>query len=105
LENKRKLAELYSNEFSTISGIKFFSENPDCKSNYWLNTLILDSNKKAELETLLNVTNGAGIMTRPVWKLLHTLPMFGGCPRMDLTHVLDLESRIINIPSSAYLIH
>jgi perosamine synthetase len=104
LENKRKLAETYAKEFSCVPGVRFFGENTVSKSNYWLNALILDSNHKSELESLLQATNEAGIMTRPIWQLLHTLPMFKDCPRMDLNDAIDLESRIINIPSGAYLI-
>jgi perosamine synthetase len=104
LDNKRKLAELYAEVFSQVSGVRFFQESAQRKSNYWLNALILDPDHKHELETILRVTNEAGIMTRPVWKLLHTLTMFQDCPRMDITNAMDLEGRIINIPSGAYLI-
>jgi perosamine synthetase len=32
--------------------------------------------------------------------LMHRLPMYSGCPRMDLSVAEDLETRLINIPSS-----
>jgi perosamine synthetase len=35
--------------------------------------------------------------------LLHRLPMFADCPRMDLAVAEDLEARIISLPSGAEL--
>ena len=51
----------------------------------------------------LSATNKSGIMTRPAWTLMHRLPMYAACPRMDLAVAESLERRIINIPSSAFL--
>jgi perosamine synthetase len=34
---------------------------------------------------------------------MHHLPMFRDCPRMDLSAAEDLESRVVNLPSSASL--
>ena len=40
VDNKRKLAQKY-NEYFKGSGITFFSEPINCKSNYWLNAVLL----------------------------------------------------------------
>ena len=48
-------------------------------------------------------TNDAGLMTRPAWALNHRLPAYSDCPRMELPVAESLESRIVNIPSSAQL--
>jgi perosamine synthetase len=42
-------------------------------------------------------------MARPVWTLMHRLPMYQNCPRMPLDTAEDLERRLINIPSSPFL--
>ena len=57
------------------------------------------------LATWASALNDAGYMSRPVWTLMHKLPMFARCPRMDLHVALGLEARVINIPSSARLGH
>jgi perosamine synthetase len=103
LERKRTLAERYCLLFAEVPGIKFFSEQPFAKSNYWLNVLLLDEEFADERDGLLELTNGAGIMTRPAWCLLHRLPMHVACPRMELSVAESLERRLINIPSSARL--
>lgn len=103
LTAKRALAECYRRAFAKISGIRFFSEPDNCRSNYWLNTLLLDEEYAGQRDLLLQATNDAGIMTRPVWTLMNRLPMFAACPQMNLTASRSLEKRLINVPSSAAL--
>lgn len=103
LAAKRALAERYRHAFEGISGIRFFVEPEGCRSNYWLNTLILDKEFAWQRDALLEVTNDAGIMTRPAWTLMHKLVMFAKCPKMNLSSAESLEQRLINIPSSVFL--
>ena len=100
VDNKRKLAQKY-NEYFKGSGITFFSEPINCKSNYWLNAVLLKD--KACRDRFLEETNDAGIMTRPVWQLMNRLPMFATCQCGDLTDAEWLEARLVNIPSSVRL--
>jgi perosamine synthetase len=101
--NKRSLAERYQRAFEGMNGLRFFTEPGFAKSNYWLNALILDRENADQLETLLKLTNDRGIMTRPVWTLMHRLEMYKQCPHMELTVAEDLEKRILNLPSSPAL--
>ncbi len=103
LAAKRDLAERYRQAFTGIPGIHFFSEPANCKSNYWLNTLLLDEDCAGQRDALLEATNDAGIMTRPAWTLMHKQPMFADCPKMDLSVAESLEHRLLNIPSSVML--
>lgn len=103
IESKRLLAERYRSAFAVIEGVRFFCEPVDCRSNYWLNVLLLDEKQEGERYKLLDTTNSGGIMTRPAWTPMHRLPMFADCPRMDLSVAESLERRLINIPSSASL--
>lgn len=100
---KRDLAERYCQAFTDIPGIRFVSEPANSRSNYWLNTLLLDEKCADQRDALLKTTNDAGIMTRPSWALMNKQPMFADCPKMDLTVAESLEQRLINIPSSAML--
>ncbi len=103
LENKRSLAERYRRSFMSIKGIKFFIEPNFAKSNYWLNVLLLENEYHGKLQELLEITNDSGIMTRPAWNLTNKLPMYKDCPKMDLSVAENIESSLINIPSSAFL--
>lgn len=100
VDNKRELAQKYAAYFEG-TGIKFFTEPQDCKSNYWLNVVLLED--KVERDCFLEETNAAGIMTRPVWQLMNRLPMFQDCQCGDLSHAEWLEARVVNIPSSVRL--
>ncbi len=104
LEQKRRLAECYQNAFQKIKGITFFKEPPFAKSNYWLNTILLDTNLCDKRDLILEKTNDSGIMVRPAWTLMHTLSMFKKCPAMELGCAENLAKRLINIPSSSFLV-
>ena len=78
------------------------AEPAGCKSNYWLQTLLLDQSTSSERDTLLAATNDAGLMTRPVWTLIPRLIPYRECSKMELPIAESLEERLINLPSSAY---
>jgi len=103
LEKKRKLAEYYASIIKNIEGVKFFTEPPYARSNYWLNTIILDKSDEDMRDLILKQTNENGIMTRPVWRLINSLEIYRNFPSMDLAISKNLEKRIINIPSSPSL--
>jgi len=103
LSSKRNLAKQYEKLFANIEGISFFAEPSFAKSNYWLNTLLLNDEHCMQRDNVLRLANSSGIKIRPIWTLMHKLPMFADCPRMDLSTACDLEQRIINIPSSVFL--
>jgi perosamine synthetase len=98
LANKRELAGLYSVFFKT-QGIKFRTELPDTKANYWL--MCVELSDKAERDEFLKVTNAGGVMTRPIWQLMYKLPMYANCQKDSQVNAEFLEERIVNIPSSA----
>ena len=104
LAAKRELFQRYQAEFATVPGIRLMEEPAQCQSNYWLQTLVLDSKYAEQRDTLLQATNEGGIMTRPAWILMHELPPFRECPRMDLAGAKSLVQRLINIPSSSNLL-
>lgn len=103
VSQKRDLAKRYSEAFKDMEEIEFFEEAEFCKSNYWLNTIIIKKGYENLRDEILEKTNASGIMTRPVWTLLNKLEMFKHCPKMNLEVSESLEKRIINIPSSAWL--
>jgi perosamine synthetase len=103
LEQKRRLASRYENVFRGMKGVRFFSEPPFAKSNYWLNALLLDEASYETRDEVLYRTNNGGIATRPAWTLMNELPIFQGSPAMDLACAGNLAKRLINIPSSSFL--
>ncbi|GGH15603.1 perosamine synthetase [Alsobacter metallidurans] len=101
LDAKRALAERYAQALEGVSGLRFFREPAFARSNYWLNAVLLDADDEAERDRVLQATNDAGLMTRPVWTVMHKLSMYRDCPRDDLSVAESIGRRLINIPSSA----
>jgi perosamine synthetase len=104
LNAKRELFQRYQTAFAPIQGVELVTEPAHCQSNYWLQTLLLDVDHADQRDQVLSATNAATYMTRPAWILMHELPQFKDCPRMDLTMALSLSLRLINIPSSSSLV-
>jgi dTDP-4-amino-4,6-dideoxygalactose transaminase len=96
--NKRETASSYSAFFKEIEGIEFFTEPAGCRSNYWLNALIMKDRETRD--GFLQYTNNNGIMTRPIWELMNQLPMFRNCQTDGLKNTEWLADRVVNIPSS-----
>ncbi len=105
LSRKRLLTAQYQNAFKGLDDVTLFREREGTTANYWLQTLILAPQQRHARDSILAATNDVGLMTRPVWELLHTLPMYATCPAMPLDVACDLGQRIINIPSSVGLAH
>lgn len=97
LRQKRALAQHYASFFRD-QDCQFVQEPAYARSNYWLNAIICES--KEQRDALLRATNSAGVMTRPVWTLMHRLPMFARALRGHLPNAEWLESRVLNLPSS-----
>jgi perosamine synthetase len=97
LLSKRELANTYSSFFYS-KGIKFRSELPETKANYWLMSIELEN--KVERDLFLKETNAKLVMTRPIWQLMYRLPMYSNCQRDTQSNAKYLEERIVNIPSS-----
>ena len=99
--DKRETAAIYADFFKNIPDITFFTEPENCRSNYWLNVVML-KDKSAQQE-FLEYTNDHGVMTRPVWELMNRLEMFKHCETDGLKNTEWLADRIVNIPSSVRL--
>jgi perosamine synthetase len=104
LERKRILAAAYAEVFADLDGARFILEPPDTRSNYWLCTIALSATLEQSLDDVLEATNAAGLMTRPAWNLLSTLPMYAHCPKGDLSVASSLVRRLVNIPSGPSLV-
>lgn len=103
LARKRALAQRYEAALANLPGVRFVTEPDNTQSNYWLNTLLLDTPDETHRDTVLEALNNVGLGARPAWTLMHLLPMFAQAPRMDLSVAEDLARRLVNIPSGVAL--
>lgn len=103
LERKRLLATRYEQALAGQDGLSFLVEPAGTRGNYWLNAIVLTPQQAHRRDGLLATLNDAGYMSRPLWTLMHRLPMYAACPRMPLPVAESLEARVVNVPSSARL--
>lgn len=99
---KRKLAQRYADAFADMDGVSLFHEEAHTQSNYWLCAIRFED--PARMAAALDALNAAGLMSRPLWELMHTLPMYGDCPRADVSVAQDMAQRILALPSSVCLV-
>jgi len=97
IQNKRNLASEYSIFFES-TGVKFRTELPYTKANYWLMCIELENKK--DRDSFLKETNENKVMTRPIWQLIFKSPLYSNFQRDSQEKAIYLEDRIINIPSS-----
>lgn len=101
IAHKRALAGLYQKHFDRQPAFTFVQEPKSARSNYWLNAILCQD--RSQRDKVLHFSNDHGVMTRPVWKLMHRLEMFKHAPRGPLPVAEWLEERLVNIPSSVRL--
>ncbi len=97
VEAKRALAKIYEN-WSATEDLDFVQEPKGAKSNYWLNAVLVKDRETRD--EFLEFTNARGVMTRPMWTPMHSLPMYQNCTRTELPVSEDIESKLVCIPSS-----
>jgi len=94
---KRENAELYQELFAGIVELKILKEAEWAKSNYWLNIIkVTEEHKKPLIEYLLS----ENIQVRPIWKLIHSLPMYSGFQSYKIDNADDAHGSCISLPSS-----
>lgn len=108
LEAKRQLAERYAAAIESLLSVELVAESDGCCCNHWLVTLRFLAEDPAEAEAqrlqVLEAAHAEGLLLRPVWSLLHQLPMYDQAPRGHLAVAADQASRLLNLPSSPQLL-
>ena len=103
LARKRVLADRYAAAFADLEGVRILTEPAGCRTNAWLNALVLARPDRAVRDAILERLNADGVQVRPLWTLMHRLPMYADAPRAALPVAEALEDAVINLPSSAAL--
>ena len=102
LKLKRKLFKFYNKEINK-NYFKLFEEYGDKKFNYWLQTLVINQKYKSKVDKILDQLTKKGFNLRKGWELMTNLNYLKKYPKMNLDSSKDIQSRIINLPSSSFL--
>ena len=105
LKNKRKLFSFYKKIFNKNLFFKLLNEPKESKSNFWLQTIILKKKYSNFNQKIIKDLIKEKIHVRPGWKLMTDLNYLKKSPKMDISIAKKICSRIINIPSSSFLIN
>jgi perosamine synthetase len=100
IATKRKNALRYQKLFSGSRDLEFLWEKPWVMSNFWFYTIkVPEFHKKALIDYLLSKY----IQVRPMWKPIHTLPMYRDCQVSEIENTMDIYHTAINLPCSVSL--
>ncbi len=105
VEIKRKNHSIYKEAIDKIPGFSLHVEQDFVKSNYWMYSLVLDSNCKYTVRQLVDVFAKEKIQTRPIWKLMSDLPMFQDVETFTNDVSKDIYKRVLSIPCSTNIKH
>ncbi len=100
---KKILFKKYKNLIGESNEFSILDQPINCKSNFWLQTLIIKNSSRSKKIKVLNIFHKNKIFARPVWKPLHKIKFLKKYPKMNLANSEILENKIINLPSSHYL--
>lgn len=94
---KRKNADLYRDLLSEIKEVDLLWEKGRVKSNFWYITLKMPPDHR---ENLMEHLMSKGIQVRPVWKPLHSLPVYENCLAYKISNAVEAHNSCINLPCS-----
>lgn len=82
LAHHKHLCDRYVELFADVDGITVHTNLDErSDSNYWLNTILVDPDKTGtDYETIRQHLDACNIESRPLWKPMHTQPVFSGAP-------------------------
>ena len=104
LAKKRKLFNFYKKAFDKNLYFKLINEPKNSKSNFWLQTILINEKYSNYTKKILKDLNDRKIYVRPGWELMNNLKYFKNCPKMNLSIAKKFYKRIINLPSSSFLV-
>ena len=100
IATKRKNALRYKNLFSDSKYLEFIWEKPWAMSNFWFYTIRVSKDHKKPLIDYLISSN---IQVRPIWKPIHTLPMYEDCRAYEIESAINIYDTAFNLPCSVSL--
>jgi perosamine synthetase len=102
-ETKRKNLEYYAQLIQPSDSFYIHKEPPYTKSNHWMYSLVIKDTSRHTVSNIIRAMADQNIETRPVWKLMNTLPMYRDCQSYLCDVSPDIRNRVVNIPCSTGL--
>jgi dTDP-4-amino-4,6-dideoxygalactose transaminase len=104
LEKKREIADAYDGAFRSLPGITLPPRAGWAVSSHWLYTIMIDPQAFGmDRRRLHEELARDGIMTRPIWSPLHSMPLYRGARRLGGERAEKLFQRGLSLPCSTGL--
>ena len=105
LAHHKHLCDRYVKLFADIDGITVHTNLDErSDSNYWLNTILVDSAKTGtDYDSIRLHLEACNIESRPLWKPMHTQPVFSGAPAYVNGVSEELFSMGLCLPSGPWV--
>jgi perosamine synthetase len=102
IQIKRKNAARYKELLSNQEDVEILWERPWAKSNFWFYTVKV---KRRHKKPLMDFLFSKEIQGRPIWKPIHTLPMYKNCQAYAIERAMQSYGCCMNLPCSVNLKH
>ena len=104
VEQRRAVFSRYTQEFADLPGLEAQPELPHCRHSRWLSAFRVDEARFGmSAVELIRYLHAANVEARPVWRPMHTQPLYRGCECIGGAVADDLHQRGICLPSSSSL--
>ncbi len=104
LKKKRALYLHYCELFNSSPYVKVFCPDSYGTANCWLNALVLNEEYALERDVIIEYFHKRKVFVRPLWKPLHSLAIYGDCPKANCEIAENIYQRTICLPSSPKLV-
>ena len=104
IKKKRRIADIYSDAFKNIPGIKTMVEAPWAFSVYWMYTILIDEKVyRLSSRGLLEVLSKNKIQSRPLWQPMNLSPTNRDNTKEKFPIADSLYEKALSIPCSVGL--
>lgn len=106
IAHHRRLAALYERLLADVEGVEYHGNpGPESDSNFWLSTILIDPSLTGGLtpEALRQHFAAMEIETRPLWKPMHSQPVYASAPAYVNGVSGHLFSRGLCLPSGPWV--
>jgi perosamine synthetase len=100
---KQKIHKIYSKNFEDDNRIKLLKFDKKTKSNFWLNSIIIEDCNYKKLNKIINEINKKGIQVRPLWYPCHKQNFLKKYQKYKIKNAENVFKKLICLPSSYFL--
>ena len=103
LKQKRIIHNVYKNELNSFNTFRVISNPPWGESSNWINAIIIQDEDQNKIEKLIFKLRELKIRANYFWKPLHLQQPYRNSLQAELTHLDNIQQKVLVLPSSPNL--